>query len=122
MPERGGQRSGRDADERVHHPSRGRRSWTGARRIEAAVIGPTHRAHSPSAHHVVRRSRRRACKRGAPPLPGSALFVRSGDGWLIGIRGTAVLRLGYKASAEQFGPTELLGFAVLAEQRGFDSV
>lgn len=33
-----------------------------------------------------------------------------------------MLRLGYKASAEQFGPNELLSFAVLAEQRGFDSV
>lgn len=32
------------------------------------------------------------------------------------------LRLGYKASAEQFGPTELAGFGVLAEQAGFDSV
>ncbi len=32
------------------------------------------------------------------------------------------LRLGYKASAEQFGPTELLDYAVLAEQAGFDSV
>ena len=33
-----------------------------------------------------------------------------------------VLRLGYKASAEQFGPTELLGYSILAETRGFDSV
>ena len=32
------------------------------------------------------------------------------------------LRLGYKASAEQFGPVELAGFGVLAEQAGFDSV
>ncbi len=32
------------------------------------------------------------------------------------------LRLGYKASAEQFGPKELADFAVLAEQAGFDSV
>lgn len=32
------------------------------------------------------------------------------------------LRLGYKASAEQFGPADLLGFAVQAEQAGFDSV
>ena len=32
------------------------------------------------------------------------------------------LRLGYKASAEQFGPVELAGFAVRAEQAGFDSV
>ena len=33
-----------------------------------------------------------------------------------------MLRLGYKASAEQFGPVELLDFAVHAEQCGFDSV
>jgi coenzyme F420-dependent glucose-6-phosphate dehydrogenase len=33
-----------------------------------------------------------------------------------------LLRLGYKASAEQFGPNELLQFAILAEQHGFDSV
>mgnify|MGYP000132262344 CR=1 FL=1 len=33
-----------------------------------------------------------------------------------------MLKLGYKASAEQFGPTELLGFAVAAEHAGFDSV
>jgi coenzyme F420-dependent glucose-6-phosphate dehydrogenase len=30
--------------------------------------------------------------------------------------------LGYKASAEQFGPHELLEYSVRAEQRGFDSV
>src|SRR5437870_1785407 len=32
------------------------------------------------------------------------------------------LRLGYKASAEQFGPVELLDFSTHAEQVGFDSV
>ncbi len=32
------------------------------------------------------------------------------------------LRLGYKASAEQFGPRELLDFAIAAEATGFDSV
>lgn len=32
------------------------------------------------------------------------------------------LRFGYKASAEQFGPSELVDFAVLAEESGFDSV
>src|SRR5438552_12303530 len=32
------------------------------------------------------------------------------------------LRLGYKASAEQFGPVELLDFSVHAEEMGFDSV
>ena len=33
-----------------------------------------------------------------------------------------MIRLGYKASAEQFGPSELLEFSVLAERLGFDSV
>ena len=33
-----------------------------------------------------------------------------------------MLKLGYKASAEQFAPGQLLDFAVLAEQQGFDSV
>lgn len=33
-----------------------------------------------------------------------------------------MLRLGYKASAEQFGPSQLLDFAVLAEEQGFESV
>jgi len=33
-----------------------------------------------------------------------------------------MLRLGYKASSEQFGPRELLDFACLAEQAGLDSV
>ncbi|GAA2086002.1 glucose-6-phosphate dehydrogenase (coenzyme-F420) [Pseudolysinimonas kribbensis] len=33
-----------------------------------------------------------------------------------------MLKLGYKASAEQFGPSELLRYGVLAEQNGFNSV
>jgi coenzyme F420-dependent glucose-6-phosphate dehydrogenase len=33
-----------------------------------------------------------------------------------------VIKLGYKASAEQFGPRELLKFSLLAEELGFDSV
>ncbi len=33
-----------------------------------------------------------------------------------------MLRLGYKASAEQFGPRDLLRFACAAERAGFDSV
>ncbi|MCC6205370.1 MAG: glucose-6-phosphate dehydrogenase (coenzyme-F420) [Hyphomicrobiales bacterium] len=32
------------------------------------------------------------------------------------------LKLGYKASAEQFGPSELLKYGVLAEECGFDSL
>jgi coenzyme F420-dependent glucose-6-phosphate dehydrogenase len=35
---------------------------------------------------------------------------------------SALLKVGYKASAEQFGPAELLRFSVLAEELGFDSV
>ena len=33
-----------------------------------------------------------------------------------------MLKIGYKASAEQFGPRELLDFACIAEEVGFDSV
>ena len=33
-----------------------------------------------------------------------------------------MLKLGYKASAEQFGPTDLLNFSCLAEEVGFNSV
>jgi coenzyme F420-dependent glucose-6-phosphate dehydrogenase len=33
-----------------------------------------------------------------------------------------LLKLGYKASAEQFGPNELLAFSCFAEEVGFDSV
>ena len=33
-----------------------------------------------------------------------------------------MLKIGYKASAEQFGTSDLLGFALLAEECGFDSV
>ncbi len=33
-----------------------------------------------------------------------------------------MLKLGYKASAEQFAPRALMEFAILAEDRGFDSV
>jgi coenzyme F420-dependent glucose-6-phosphate dehydrogenase len=33
-----------------------------------------------------------------------------------------VIKLGYKASAEQFAPGALLGFSCLAERVGFDSV
>jgi coenzyme F420-dependent glucose-6-phosphate dehydrogenase len=33
-----------------------------------------------------------------------------------------LIKIGYKASAEQFGPSDLLRFSVLAEGQGFDSV
>ena len=33
-----------------------------------------------------------------------------------------MLRLGYKASAEQFGPVELLRYSQLAEELGFETV
>jgi coenzyme F420-dependent glucose-6-phosphate dehydrogenase len=40
----------------------------------------------------------------------------------VTVKEQAVLKLGYKASAEQFGPRELLDFSCLAEEVGFDSV
>jgi coenzyme F420-dependent glucose-6-phosphate dehydrogenase len=49
---------------------------------------------------------RAAASNGAPPRP-----VRVGR-----------VKIGYKASAEQFGPTELLGYAVEAERAGFEIV
>ncbi len=36
--------------------------------------------------------------------------------------GTFMIKIGYKASAEQFAPAELLRYSVLAEELGFDSV
>ena len=33
-----------------------------------------------------------------------------------------MLRIGYKVSAEQFGPNELLEFSCVAKEVGFDSV
>ena len=39
-------------------------------------------------------------------------------GWL----GPVALKIGYKASAEQFGPRRLVELGVLAEQHGFDTV
>lgn len=33
-----------------------------------------------------------------------------------------MIKIGYKASAEQFGPNELLRYAIMAEHAGFDSV
>ncbi len=41
---------------------------------------------------------------------------------LSGEESVIVLKLGYKASAEQFGPGSLLEFSCLAETAGFDSV
>src|SRR6266852_2019765 len=38
------------------------------------------------------------------------------------MRESDMLKIGYKASAEQFGPNELLKFSILAETLGFDSV
>src|SRR5450631_4196326 len=42
--------------------------------------------------------------------------------WIAPARRFAVIKLGYKASAEQFAPGKLLGFSCLAEEVGFDSV
>src|SRR5689334_17638523 len=63
--------------------------------------------------------------------PTPTRFAANWPGWrvrpgLVSVgqikRRHAVLKLGYKASAEQFSPSKLLQFSVLAEQVGFDSV
>lgn len=53
---------------------------------------------------------------GKPPAGRSSVTERTQG------KGIALVRFGYKASAEQFAPAELLDFAVLAEECGFDSV
>lgn len=46
-----------------------------------------------------------------------------GAGWQdVKMGATGTVRYGYKASAEQFGPRDLLDFSVAAEQLGFDAV
>ena len=68
--------------------------------------------------------RRRHRRRGASPICGASArtcWPRS-NAAVPGHRSNTVLKLGYKASAEQFGPRELLDFSVLAEEVGFDSV
>lgn len=56
-------------------------------------------------------------------MPPTGMTVSCGD-WTDTKPSIAAmpLTLGYKASAEQFGPRELLRFGVLAEELGFDSV
>jgi coenzyme F420-dependent glucose-6-phosphate dehydrogenase len=48
----------------------------------------------------------------------SLAVIKKGE-WIVAKQ---PLKLGYKASAEQFGARQLLDFAIEAEQRGFDSV
>src|ERR1700693_5181647 len=62
-----------------------------------------------------RRRRRGPCAPRPRPSPRSPWPAEQGGQRMA-------LRLGYKASAEQFGPNELLDFSILAERRGFDSV
>ena len=68
----------------------------------------------------------RRLRRDLLDLPGLAFDVDTPDDLdelrRMGWPGRMSLTLGYKASAEQFGPRELLDFSVLAEQLGLDSI
>ena len=57
-----------------------------------------------------------------PPAGGGEGWGLSGRSGTEGGGAAVELKVGYKASAEQFGPRELVEFAVLAEERGLDSV
>src|SRR5262245_29701634 len=67
----------------------------------------------------------------AARAPSAMSRARSSPGWISGRPATGVivrlptiglmLTLGWKASAEQFGPPELLSYGVLAEELGFES-
>src|SRR3978361_1168297 len=61
----------------------------------------------------------------APPRwcrTGSRPYLDPAPGRGLESKAMQPLRLGYKASAEQFGPVELLDFSIHAEHVGFDSV
>src|SRR6266568_8893019 len=62
-------------------------------------------------------SRHRRCPRENPGLEGANVFLSHARP----VRESGMLKIGYKASAEQFGPNQLLDFAILAEALGFDS-
>ncbi|MGH7152697.1 MAG: LLM class flavin-dependent oxidoreductase, partial [Acetobacteraceae bacterium] len=53
---------------------------------------------------------------------GYPAFAEHDEGELTANEECRMLKLGYKASAEQFAPNRLLAFAECAEQTGFDSV
>ncbi len=66
-------------------------------------------------------------RRHGPTLRGDACRHRVVEGQRgmtndEGVAGSMALRIGYKASAEQFAPRQLLDYAVLAEEVGLDSV
>ncbi len=87
------------------------------------------------ARRIGRPVRQRNTLYGSPPAPavlndleqaeveiGAPIKAWEQVGCAEDIFARSMLRLGYKASAEQFAPSQLLEFALLAEQRGFDSV
>src|SRR5581483_7438982 len=105
----------------IASPSAGRRSRSapttatagcspGIMRRSARVQGPRRRG---GRFQLRRRHRRRGHRQHAALPRGCAEQ---------GVREQHVLKLGYKASAEQFGPSALLEFSCLAEEVGFDSI
>ena len=78
---------------------------------DAAAPGPAPAPDAPrpppAGNHAPRSAAGAALRKGSPPRPPQE---------------HAMLKLGYKASAEQFGPRDLLEFSVRAEQAGFDSI
>ena len=102
---RGARPSGGSAQRRAPRGSV-RTGWWGTRSAPGPCAGP----------HV-----------GPPPASRSSNDVAAP--WRLDLRGAGWgheeprgLRVGYKASAEQFAPGELAGFAVRAEELGLDSV
>ena len=88
-----------------------------ARRVIGAMAGSTRRV----GRRASRSGSARCGRRGGTLRSGARRGVRAPAEHLTE-ETVMPLRLGYKASAEQFGPVELADFAVDAEQAGFDSV
>src|SRR5438552_3267801 len=104
----------RDRDRARH----GRRD---ERRLDASGWSDAHVLRRAAQRTAARGARRRGRSRACDRRPArSRLRPRPARGPRAVARG--VIRFGYKASAEQFGPRELLDFSVLAEQLGLEIV
>src|SRR6266850_3765550 len=100
------------------------RSFPASRGLPGGLTGPCRRV----ADRIPQRKPRPDClwpTSAARRAAGACRNGRSGRTWMPTRRSggpRSMLTLGYKASAEQFGPKELLDLGIEAERAGFDSV
>src|SRR6266404_5221197 len=103
------------------------RSFPASRGLPGGLTGPCRRVvdRIPQRKPRPDRLRRTAAPTRGPRAPGACRNGRCRRTWTSTRRSggpRSMLTLGYKASAEQFGPKELLDLGIEAEEAGFDSV